>query len=165
MKPWYRGINMIQNRKNATIPTVGSTNAVCQPDVQQSAYPFQKKRYHSQLNGIFENTFSLHEVPPVYGFGFVYAGGRGFMNDETAVQGNKQDSKQKKRCQLVTVSIVFCKNAIFVNIPNLLYSNRILPVHRFRFLFRLFLYPRCHWLPSSLFLFRLHPDWLPLYQP
>ena len=93
---------MIQNRKNATILTVGSTNAVCQPDVQQSAYPFQKKRYHSQLNGIFENTFSLHEVPPVYGFGSVYAGGRGFMNDETAVQGNKIGYKTEKTMLTVT---------------------------------------------------------------
>jgi len=31
----------------------------------------------------------LHEAPPVYGFGSVYAGGWGFMNDETAVQRNK----------------------------------------------------------------------------
>ena len=29
------------------------------------------------------------------------------MNDETVMQGNKCDSKQKKRCQLVTVGIVF----------------------------------------------------------
>ena len=80
-------------------------------------------------------------------------------------RGINMIQNRKNDANLLPLASSFCKNAIFVSIPNLLYSNRFLPVHRFRFLFRLFLYPRRHWLPLSLlFSSRLHPDWLPQYQ-
>ena len=46
-------------------------------------------------------------------------------------RGINRIQNRKNDANLLPLASSFCKNAIFVNIPNPLYSNRILAVYRF----------------------------------